>query len=74
MKYLSVEERKEIADTLRSQAKALQELAKQLEKKEQIIDTNYALGACIGLIKEQGKKVNKASEKEYEAKKLINIL
>ena len=74
MKYLSIEERKQIADTLRSQAKALQELAKQLEKREQIIDTNCALGAVSYLIKRQSEKLNTASEREYEAKKLINIL
>jgi hypothetical protein len=74
MEYLTIEQRKEIARTIRSNCATLQEIANCIEDKENVIDSNCALGGTVGILKIISEKMQAATEKEYESKKLINIL
>lgn len=74
MQYLSIKERKEIAAKIRSYCATLQEIASGIETKESVIDSNCALGASVDLLQSLSNKLEVASQKEYESKKLINRL
>ena len=69
MKYIHPHDRKQISKVLLSISESIVALSKEIERTEDVINSNCSLGAIIARLEIQQKKINEAAEKQYLDKK-----